>query len=164
MENLSASVFKNGNVFRNGSCFEEASHIQSFHIDEVALIIDSPCWSSVLNYRRFIKTFLFWAPTLSKRLLIRRGLGLVSPPQPPPPPPPRGLSWPTPSFEKNAKLWTDVYPSRIAPFLMIQYAFWSSWPDLSFELKLVFFDVFRSSSSKSSSSSSSSINFSINSN
>ena len=38
----------------------------------------------------------------------------------------------------NAKLWTDVYPSRIAPFLMIQYAFWSSWPDLSFETCLLY--------------------------
>ena len=48
----------------------------------------------------------------------------------------------------TAKLWMDVYPPRIAPFLMIQYAFWSSWPDLSFETKLVFFDFGRSSSSK----------------
>ena len=45
-------------------------HIQSFHIDEVALIIDGPCWSSVLNYRRFIKTFLFWAPALIERLTV----------------------------------------------------------------------------------------------
>ena len=55
-----------------------------------------------------------------------------------------------------SNFWTDVYPPRIAPFWMIQYEFWSSWPDLSFELKFVFFDFFRSSSSKSSSSSSSS--------
>ena len=67
------------------------------------------------------------------------------------------------AIKKNAKLWTDVYPPRIAPFLMIHYVFWSSWPDLSFELKLVFFDFVRSSSSKSSSSSSS-ITFIINSN
>ena len=49
-----------------------------------------------------------------------------------------------------SNFWTDVYPPRIAPFWMIQYEFWSSWPDLSFELKFVFFDFFRSSSSKSS--------------
>ena len=33
---------------------------------------------------------------------------------------------------KTEKLWTDVYPSRITPILMILYAFWSSWPELSF--------------------------------
>ena len=71
MENLSVSIFRNANVFRNGSCFEEASHIQGFHIDEVALIIDGPCGSSVLNYRRFIKIFLFWAPALIERITVR---------------------------------------------------------------------------------------------
>ena len=31
------------------------------------------------------------------------------------------------------ELWLAVYPFRIAPILMIQYAFCSYWPDLSFE-------------------------------
>ena len=40
------------------------------------------------------------------------------------------------------KLWTDVYPSRIAPILMILYSFWSSWRDLSFETHFDFFGFF----------------------
>ena len=53
-----------------------------------------------------------------------------------------------PKSEKIGKLWTDVYPSRIAPFLMILYSFWSSWPDLSFETYFVFFDFFQKSLQK----------------
>ena len=33
---------------------------------------------------------------------------------------------------KNKKLWTDVYPSRIAPILTILGQNWSQWPELSF--------------------------------
>ena len=45
----------------------------------------------------------------------------------------------------NCKLWTDVYPLRIAPFLMILYSFWSSRRDLSFETHFDFFGFFCSS-------------------
>ena len=44
----------------------------------------------------------------------------------------------------NCKLWTDVYPLRIAPFLMILYSFWSSWWDLSFETHIEFSSFFSS--------------------
>ena len=57
----------------------------------------------------------------------------------------RGLELPSVAKKsgKNQKLWTGVYPSRIAPILMILYSFWSSWWDLSFETRFVFFVFLR---------------------
>ena len=43
-----------------------------------------------------------------------------------------------PKNTKKQQFWTDVYRSRIAPILMMLYAIWSSWPDLSFETHFVF--------------------------
>ena len=76
------------------------------------IIIDGPPKSQSHNFRRSIETSLSKGPALPS--VAKKS-------------------------EKKQKLWTDVYPSRIAPFLMILYSFWSSWPDLSFETHFVFF-------------------------
>ena len=43
------------------------------------------------------------------------------------------------AWKERIKLWRGQKYPRIAPILMIQYAFSSSWPDLSFETHFVFF-------------------------